>query len=126
MENPVTAIIVDDEQDACDGLEKLIRHYIPEVRVIAKSGKAREALDVIIEQKPEIIFLDIRMPDHEGFWLSEKLKYLDISACIIFVTAYDQYAIQAIRHAAFDLLTKPVDPDKLKVSASGARRLMSV
>jgi len=114
MKNPITVLIVDDEQDSRDGLETLIKKNLYELSIIAKAESGKQALEIIVEQSPEIIFLDVQMPLHNGFWLVEKLKMFRINTCIIFLTAYDQYAIQALRHAAFDFLTKPVDLKKLK------------
>ncbi|UBM62108.1 LytTR family DNA-binding domain-containing protein [Candidatus Sulfidibacterium hydrothermale] len=114
MNNPIPVLIVDDEQDSRDGLEILIRKHFPELSVIAKAETAQQALEIIVDQVPEIIFLDVQMPVHDGFWLVEKLKMIRVNVCVIFVTAYDEYVIQALRHAAFDFLTKPVETDKLK------------
>jgi two-component system LytT family response regulator len=64
------------------------------------------------------VFLEIHMPGNDGFWLADKLSKLQTEPCIIFVTAFDEYAIEAIKHAAFDFLTKPIDPDILKETIS--------
>ncbi len=114
MKNLITVLIVDDELDSREGMEALIKDNLPELSVIAKAENTRQALEIIIDESPEIIFLDVQMPQHNGFWLAEKLKRFRINNCIVFVTAFDQYAIQALRHAAFDFLTKPVDLEKLK------------
>lgn len=116
MIDPITAIIVDDEPILLYSLENLINNTVPNVKIIAKAETAVSALAIILEKIPEIIFLDIQMPINDGFWLVKKLQKLQISTCIIFVTAFDKYAIQAIKHSAFDLLTKPVNPDVLKAS----------
>ena len=113
MLNSITAIIVDDERDARDGLESLINRFLPKIKIIAKSENAQNALEIIIDQNPEIVFSDIQMPVNDGFWLANKLNKLKNNNCIIFITAYDKYAIKAIKHAAFDFLTKPIDIEKL-------------
>ncbi|RLD91409.1 MAG: DNA-binding response regulator [Bacteroidetes bacterium] len=110
----LTAIIVDDEQDSIDNLEWLINNELPEITIAGKAVNAQNGLEMIIDKEPEIVFLDIQMPDKDGFWLVDKLSKLQTEPCIIFVTAFDEYAIEAIKHAAFDFLTKPVDPDILK------------
>lgn len=114
MSKLITALIVDDEQDARDGLERLINNEIPEINIIGKSENAQNALEMIIDKQPDLLFLDIQMPVNDGFWLAEKLSKLNNSTCIIFVTAYDEYAIEAFKHAAFDFITKPIIPATLK------------
>ena len=116
MTHYTTALIVDDEQDAREGLERLINVDVPEVKVIAKAFNAQSALELIVDKSPDIIFLDIQMPGNDGFWLADKLGNMQIETSIIFVTAYDEYAIEAIKHAAFDFLTKPVIPEELQSS----------
>ena len=118
MTDPITAIIVDDERDARDGLESLTNSFLPNVNIIAKSENAQNALEIIIDKHPEIVFLDIQMPVNDGFWLANKLNKLQNDICIIFVTAYDEYAIKAIKYAAFDFLTKPIDTQKLNETVS--------
>ncbi|MBC8320123.1 MAG: response regulator transcription factor [Bacteroidetes bacterium] len=114
MLNPLTAIIVDDEKAARNGLESLINSNISNVEVIAKAENAQNALEIIIDKHPDLIFLDIQMPVNNGFWLAGKLNKLKTETCIIFVTAYDEYAVKAIKYAAFDFLMKPVIPETLK------------
>ncbi len=116
MTDQISAIIVDDEKDARDGLESLINNFIPNVEIISKSENAQNALEIIIDKKPEVVLLDIQMPVNNGFWLADKLNKLQNSICIIFVTAFDEYAIKAIKHAAFDFITKPIDINKLNDS----------
>ena len=114
MINPITAIIVDDESDARDALNRLLKKEIDDITVVATAENAQSALEHIADKKPELIFLDIQMPVNNGFWLADKIGKLNISTTIIFVTAYDEYSIEAIKHAAFDFLTKPVSPEFLK------------
>ncbi len=114
MNTKLTALIVDDEPDALLGLKELIENNLPEFSKIETAENAQNALEKIIDSTPDILFLDIQMPIHDGFWLADKLSKLKINTDIIFVTAYNEYAIEAIRHSAFDFLVKPVDPDELK------------
>ena len=113
MHNQITSIITDDEQDARTGLEILLKTCLPEVEVVAKAENAEQAIGQVIKYKPDIIFLDIKMPGKDGFYVASELEKLGIETTIIFITAYDQYAIDAIKHAAFDFILKPVDPDEL-------------
>ena len=108
----IKAIIVDDEPYCCEALATLLERYCPEVKVadICHSGEA--ALSAIKEQKPQLLFLDIEMPQMNGFELLEKLPEINFE--LIFTTSYDQYAIRAIRFSALDYLLKPVDREELQ------------
>jgi len=113
MNDKITSLIIDDEQDARDALEMLLKTFLPGVEVLAKAESAAEGIREVIKHQPDLIFLDIKMPGKDGFYVAEELEKLGIETTIIFVTAYDQYAISAIKHAAFDFILKPVDPDEL-------------
>jgi len=118
----LTAIIIDDEQKGRLALREKLHGYCPEVRVLGEAADGAEGLKLIQEQKPEIVFLDIEMPRMNGFEMLHMLPQKDFH--LIFTTAYDQYAIKAIRYAAFDYLLKPVDIDELR-SAIGRVREQS-
>jgi DNA-binding LytR/AlgR family response regulator len=112
--NPITAIIVDDEQEARDILAGIITDNVPEVTVISKASSADEAIGKIISENPDLVFLDIDMPHKDGFAVAGGIASHNLSTTIIFVTAFNQYAIDAIRCAAFDYLLKPVIISDLK------------
>ncbi|MDQ3190734.1 MAG: LytTR family DNA-binding domain-containing protein, partial [Bacteroidota bacterium] len=103
----ITSIIVDDEAKAREGLRKLLDKYCPEVSVIGMASSVDEAVTLISARQPELVFLDIEMPNGNGFTLFERVKTLNFE--IIFTTAYEEYAIKAFRTAAIDYLTKPID-----------------
>ena len=109
--NTINAIIVDDEPFCCEALATLLDKYCPGIQVLAECNSGKEALVAIQEHKPQLIFLDIEMPQMNGFDLLEKIK--DINFEIIFTTSFDQYAIQAIRFSALDYLLKPIDREEL-------------
>lgn len=111
----IKAIIVDDEPEARDIMANLLADF-GDVEVLAKDESVDEAFRSISRHKPDLIFLDIDMPNKDGFQLIRKLKGIKLNPAIIFVTAYNQFAISAIKHAAFDYLLKPVDIDELKQS----------
>lgn len=113
MEDKIKVIIVDDEEEARELLVALLDDY-PNLDVIAQSSSVDEALGIIALTPPDLIFLDIHMPKKNGFDLAIALRNLNISAHIIFVTAYDQYAIEAIKHAAFGYLLKPINEEELR------------
>lgn len=108
----IKCIIVDDELDACKILERLLSKYIPNVKVVAIAHNVNNAIDKIKKLKPDLVFLDIEMPNGNGFTLIEKMRNIDFE--IIFATAFDQYAIKAIKYSALDYLLKPYDLRELK------------
>lgn len=109
----ITCIIVDDEREARDRNEYLLKMF-KEIRIIAKIGDSDIAITKIIKHKPDIVFLDIEMPRKNGFDIVKEVKQNNIFTTFIFVTAYNQYAVTAIKKAAFDYLLKPIDIDELK------------
>lgn len=108
-----TVIIVDDEQDSITTLADLLSEY-PDIRLAAAFTDPVEATAAIAASKPDILFLDIEMPVMDGFAVVTEIRRQEIFPVIIFVTAFNQYAIEAIRHAAFDFLVKPVSPVELR------------
>lgn len=114
------AILVDDEQANLQNLKLLLEKYCPKVQVIAESDKVEVAADLIHLHRPEILFLDIQMGQSSGFDLLKKIP--DPSFEVVFVTAYDQYGIQAVKFAALDYLLKPVNPDELINAVSKAEK----
>lgn len=109
----ITALVVDDDQRSSEVL-KLHLEAIPNVVVPGVASGADEALHMLLERVPDMLFLDVEMPEKTGFDLVTDLKRLNIQTCVVFQTAYDKYAIQAIKSAAFDYLMKPIDPDELR------------
>jgi two-component system LytT family response regulator len=108
----LSAIIIDDEQKGRLALRQKIQDYCPVVEVLGEAADGVEGIDLIEKFKPQIVFLDIEMPRMDGFEMLRQIEHKDFH--IIFTTAYDQYAIKAIKYAAFDYLLKPVDIDELK------------
>tara|TARA_Y100000589_G_scaffold317298_1_gene343088 strand:+ start:21048 stop:21770 length:723 start_codon:yes stop_codon:yes gene_type:complete len=106
----IKTILVDDERLARKELTKMLQAY-KNIEIIDEAENAEEALDKIEAQKPDLVFLDINMPEKNGFDLVEELIYLPE---IIFVTAYDEYAIKAFEVNALDYLLKPVEENRLK------------
>lgn len=105
------AVIVDDEKGARESLDKLLKKHCPDVAVKAKAGSADEAIKVIQQHSPELVFLDIEMPGKNAFDLLHEMGSINFD--IIFTTAYDQYAIKAIRFSAIDYLLKPINSEEL-------------
>jgi two-component system LytT family response regulator len=103
----LNAILVDDEENNILNLQELLKEYCPEVEVLDTARSAMEAFCKIKEQQPDLIFLDVEMPGGSGFDLLAKLA--PVKAAVIFITAYDRYAIRAFRFSAVDYLLKPIN-----------------
>ncbi len=103
-------IIVDDERLARQELKNLLSS-VDGIEIIGEATNSDEAIEIIEDQKPELVFLDIQMPGKDGFALLEELTFVPK---VVFVTAYDEYAIKAFEVNALDYLVKPVNPDRLK------------
>jgi len=110
--NMIRAVIIDDEQHNIDNLFYLLHRHCPQVEVVATATGAEDGLQIIATHKPALLFLDIQMPGKNGFDLLRSLPVRNFE--IIFVTAYDQYGIQAIKFSAIDYLLKPVNIAELK------------
>jgi two-component system, LytTR family, response regulator len=111
MQVELRALIIDDEAMACDLLEYLIVNHVPAITSIKKATSASKGLTLIQSFNPEIIFLDIHMPFMNGFELLNSISHQHFS--VIFTTAFNKYAITAIRFSALDYLLKPVDAEEL-------------
>ncbi len=107
----ISAIIADDEKALRDYLKRQLVKIWPELKIRAEAENGQQALDLILEEKPDIAFLDIRMPGLSGLDVAAKVADL---CRIVFVTAYDQYAVDAFEKSAADYLLKPVTAARLK------------
>lgn len=110
----INAILIDDERDALEVLEWLIKTYCPEVSIMAMFTSSEEGLKALQSLKPDILFLDIEMPKMNGFDLLERLGKVEFE--IVFCTAYDQFAVKAFKYSALHYLLKPIDPEDLKAA----------
>jgi two-component system, LytTR family, response regulator len=108
----INAVIIDDEPINITNLQNLIQLHCVDVRIVATAPDADTGREVILQYGPDLVFLDIQMPRKDGFDLLKELSFFDFE--IIFVTAHDQYGIQAIKFAAIDYLLKPVSILELK------------
>ena len=119
----LTTVVVDDEQLACDELAYLLKDF-PEVEVIATASNGLEAVDLIRKVQPELVFIDVHMPGLDGVTAVRRLRETGMDLPhFIFVTAYDQHAVEAFRLEALDYLLKPVDKTRLAETIERARRL---
>src|SRR3954447_740141 len=115
------AVLIDDEQLARDELGYLLGR-IGGVEVLGQAGNGIEALTTIERLRPDVVFLDVQMPGLTGFEVARRLLTADSAAQIVFVTAYDQHAIEAFEVNAVDYLLKPVDQPRLEKAGDRARR----
>jgi two-component system, LytTR family, response regulator LytT len=119
------AIVVDDEQLARDELAYLLGE-IGGVEILAQAGNGVEALSAISRFHPDVVFLDVQMPGLTGFEVARRLLGTEPSPQVVFVTAYDQHAIEAFEINAVDYLLKPVDRGRLKLTLDRVRQRLSV
>jgi two-component system, LytTR family, response regulator len=108
------SIIVDDEPKSLENLKILTEEFVKDISVVALCRTVREALDAIKTYRPDIVFLDIQMQNETGFDLLAEIDQVDFE--VIFVTAYSEFAIKAIKFSAIDYLLKPIDIDELKAA----------
>ncbi|MBV9507970.1 MAG: response regulator transcription factor [Acidobacteriia bacterium] len=119
----LTTVVVDDEQLACDELTYFLKDF-PEVEVIGEAHNGLEALDLIQKLEPELVFLDIHMPGLDGLGTVRQLREREMELPhFIFVTAYDQHAVEAFRLEALDYLLKPVERGRLAETIERVRRV---
>lgn len=113
--------MIDDEPVANESLELIIQEYLPDLEIIGKASSAHEARKIISENKPDLVFLDIEMPGEDGFDFLKSLPAIDFN--LIFITAYNQYAIQAFKFSAVDYLLKPVKIPELINAVNRVREI---
>ncbi len=104
-------VIIEDEKKARDSLRKMIEMYADNVEQMAEAENVQTGTEAIRRHNPNIVFLDIHMPDGSGFDVLKQIDKVDFK--IIFVTAFEEYAIKAFKFSALDYLLKPIDPDEL-------------
>lgn len=113
---PITGIIIDDEVRSCNVLKRMLQEYAPEINIIDVVHSAADGIMSIKSNNPDLIFLDIQMPQGDGFQVLEHFDHIPFK--VIFTTAYDQYAIKAIKFSALDFLLKPIDIEELQQAIS--------
>lgn len=109
----IKVAIIDDNKEF---IESLIDHLIlfPEIELCGSATRYRPARDLLLNEKPDLVFLDVEMPEKNGFELLNEVRAKGATFRVIFYTAYDKYMIQALRESAFDYILKPVDPAELR------------
>ncbi|HTM13852.1 MAG TPA: LytTR family transcriptional regulator DNA-binding domain-containing protein [Bryobacteraceae bacterium] len=118
----ISAVLVDDEKLASDELAYLLKEFA-DVEVIATAANGLEAVKLIADLEPDLVFLDVQMPGLDGMGVIEKLRAQSVPLpYFVMATAYDQYAVEAFRLQALDYLLKPVEKDRLAVAVERARK----
>jgi two-component system LytT family response regulator/two-component system response regulator LytT len=120
----LTTIVVDDEQLARDELRYLLEQ-LGGVEIVAQAGNGVEALRVIEEYQPDLVMLDVQMPGLTGFEVARRVVQAGLDSQLVFVTAYDQYAIDAFEVNAVDYLLKPVEPERLATAVERVRKRLA-
>ena len=103
--------IVDDEEHCRSALERAITQYCPHLKIIASVESVDTALPLMVTKRPQLVFLDVEMPEEDGFQLLQQLKPFNIP--VIFTTAHERYALPALKQQALDYLLKPIEPREL-------------
>ncbi len=119
----ITAILIDDEKKALEGLQIKVERYFKQIEIVALCNNPKIAISKIDELQPDLVFIDIEMPVLSGFDVLSKVNYPDFET--IFVTAYNNYAIEAIKHSAIGYIVKPIDNDELKTAVTNALQNIS-
>lgn len=114
-------IIIDDEPNSVDVLKILIYNYCPELQIIATTTESSSAIQYIDEYKPDVVFLDIKFKNTTGFEILDSVKH---KSQVIFTTAYEEFALTALKKGAIDYLLKPVDKDELLIAVGKLNKLL--
>ncbi|MDD5570217.1 MAG: LytTR family DNA-binding domain-containing protein [Bacteroidales bacterium] len=119
----IKAIIIDDERDSSDAIKLILEEYCKNVEITGVANSAAEGIKLIGEKNPDLVFLDVEMPHMNGFQLLESIK--DRKFDVIFITAYNHYAVKAFKVCAIDYILKPVDVNELVTAVKKAEEYKS-
>jgi len=117
----IRCVIIEDELKSREALAALLHRFCPEVMVCAEANGVEIGKQIILEHHPDLVFLDIEMSDGSGFRLLEKFDKIDFE--VVFTTAFEQFAIKAIRYQALDYLLKPIVPEELMAAVDKVKQL---
>jgi len=118
----MNAVIIDDEAAVRNAIRSLVAENFPDINILATAGNIQEGYEIILKNKPDLLFLDIELPDGTGFDLLKKFSL--VSFKIIFVTGHNEYALDAIKVSALDYVLKPIDTDELCRAIEKAREVI--
>jgi two-component system LytT family response regulator len=117
-------IIIEDEENVKISIEKKLEQFCPEVNIIGWANNVKNAVNLIVETKPDLVLLDIKLPDGTGFDILKILQPINFK--LIFLTAYNEYATEAFRFSAIDYLVKPVQVEELKQAIAKASQTINL
>ncbi len=110
----IRTVVVEDEKKSREVILSLIAKYCPELQVVGEASSVDQAVDLLKKEKPDLVFMDIQLADGTGFDILQQVQGINFD--LIFATAFDQYAIKAIKYSAIDYLLKPIDGEELKAA----------
>ncbi len=116
----MTCLLIDDEPNSLELLAILIKKYCAELEIIGQYVSPKEGIDAIWEKRPDLVFLDVDMPEINGFGVLDACR--EVAFQVIFTTAYHQYAVDAFRYSATDYLLKPVEREELRNAVGKAKK----
>ena len=119
----MNAVIIDDEATVRNSIKSLLNEHFPDINILGTAGSVEEGYEAVIKYRPELLFLDIELPDGTGFDLLRKFQQIPFK--IIFVTGHQEYALDAIKVSALDYVLKPVDTDELRHAVEKAGEIIS-
>ena len=119
--NKLRAVLIDDEPDAIEVMEWMLKNH-SKVEVVGAANEVDHGIDLIKQLKPDVVFLDIEMPQKNGFDLLDAFDHPNFK--VVFVTGYDHYAIKAIKYAAIDYILKPIDKQELDIAIDKVESLL--
>ncbi len=117
----IKAVIIDDEAEGRNVVNNIVKNYCTEVEIAGEAATVASGVKLIQKTNPDLVFLDVQMPDGTGFNLLEQFD--EIAFQVVFVTAYEQYAIRAFKYSAIDYILKPIDPQLLIEAVEKAGKL---
>lgn len=112
----LSAVIIDDEALGRQSLRQKLTEFCPDIQILGEAIDGQSGREMIEASRPDIVFLDVEMPGLSGFDMLQELSVRDFH--LVFTTAYDQYALRAIKYAAFDYLLKPIDVEELRTTVA--------
>jgi two-component system LytT family response regulator len=119
----MNVIVVDDEVSVRNAITKLLAEQFPDLEVISTAGTLKSAYEAIMKHAPDLLFLDVELPDGNGFELLKMLSAVNFK--VIFITGHQEYALDAIKVSALDYILKPFDQDELRIAVEKAREIIN-
>ena len=116
-------IIIDDEPTVRNAIKNLLTEQFPDIKIVSSVGSVSEGYNAILQHSPELIFLDVELPDGTGFDLLKKFPSVNFK--VIFITGHQEYALDAIKVSALDYILKPFDTDELRCAIEKAREIIN-